>query len=405
MNQFRMYARGDRGGTFYWQDTISGRQGTLKTKDRKDAEILLNAKNESSRQAHLNRELGRVYLKAADAAFATRTWQDAMNSYCARGELREASRERPSRAFAGKHFDSIRRLVIAETSTETLLGLMEKAGNSTTDHFMRRLHNYAVGLGWLPWNIVPKLSWPQRDRQTRRAITAEEHAMILGAEANVERRHFYELLWITGCSQSDGAEVTADKVDWENGILCFQRKKLKSDATPCMLRIGPALAELLRKLPQEGPLFPSMKRMDSKHRAAEFCRRCRLLKIRGISLHSYRYGWAERAEKAGMPERYAQVALGHASKAVHRAYAKGAAVAVPSLDNYEQQARNVVAFPNTSGFAGKSNVGDSAILKSLLPEIRKAVLVAGRENAARLLGTLSDEFLSETTEAVTKSCR
>jgi hypothetical protein len=36
------------------------------------------------------------------------------------------------------------------------------------------------------------------------------------------------------------------------------------------------------------------------------------------------------------PERYAQEALGHTSAAVHRAYAKGAKVNIPSLDEYKQ---------------------------------------------------------------------
>ncbi len=39
-----------------------------------------------------------------------------------------------------------------------------------------------------------------------------------------------------------------------------------------------------------------------------------------VTLHSYRYAWAERAKTAGYPERFAQEALGHNSKAVHRAY-------------------------------------------------------------------------------------
>jgi integrase len=55
-----------------------------------------------------------------------------------------------------------------------------------------------------------------------------------------------------------------------------------------------------------------------------------------VSLHSYRYAWAERALKCGFPERFAQQALGHNSKAVHRAYAKHAEVTVPSLDDWEK---------------------------------------------------------------------
>jgi hypothetical protein len=54
--------------------------------------------------------------------------------------------------------------------------------------------------------------------------------------------------------------------------------------------------------------------------------------------HGYRYAWAERAKVVGMPERFAQAALGHNSKAIHRAYAKKAQIIVPSLEEYEAKA-------------------------------------------------------------------
>ncbi len=79
--------------------------------------------------------------------------------------------------------------------------------------------------------------------------------------------------------------------------------------------------------------------MRSCDRATEFRQRCDGLGIKGISLHSYRYAWAERAKSCGYPERYAMAALGHNSKAVHRAYAKRAAVEVPSLEEYETRAQ------------------------------------------------------------------
>src|ERR1039458_6335076 len=46
-----------------------------------------------------------------------------------------------------------------------------------------------------------------------------------------------------------------------------------------------------------------------------------------------RYAWAERAKTVGYPERFAQEALGHNSKAVHRAYAKRALMKIPSLED------------------------------------------------------------------------
>jgi hypothetical protein len=55
-------------------------------------------------------------------------------------------------------------------------------------------------------------------------------------------------------------------------------------------------------------------------------------------LHSYHYAWAERANVASYPERFAQEALGRNSKAIHRAYAKKALMKIPSLQEYEERA-------------------------------------------------------------------
>lgn len=71
-------------------------------------------------------------------------------------------------------------------------------------------------------------------------------------------------------------------------------------------------------------MFPHFGKQESAARATRFAERCQKLGIVGVSRHSYRYAWAERARASGYPERFAQEALGHTSAAVHRAYAKGA---------------------------------------------------------------------------------
>ena len=95
----------------------------------------------------------------------------------------------------------------------------------------------------------------------------------------------------------------------------------------------------LRRRPATGSLFHYLCTVRAGDRATEFHQRCVGLKIKGVSLHSYRYAWAERALKCGYPERFAQQALGHNSKAVHNAYAKHAEVTVPSLDDWEKSFR------------------------------------------------------------------
>lgn len=74
-------------------------------------------------------------------------------------------------------------------------------------------------------------------------------------------------------------------------------------------------------------------------------RALRGLGIKGVSLHSYRYAWAERAKTAGYPERFAQLALGHNSKAVHRAYARKAQVTLPLLEDYEKNMTSAPVIP------------------------------------------------------------
>jgi integrase len=130
-----------------------------------------------------------------------------------------------------------------------------------------------------------------------------------------ERRAFYELCWLMGGSQGDMANLTAEDVDWDTRIVNYRRQKTKNEAS---LHFGDELAALLRLLPQAGPLFPRLRASRASDRATEFKQRCAGLKIRGVTLHSYRYAWAERAKQCGYPERFAQEACPECPKVVRR---------------------------------------------------------------------------------------
>jgi hypothetical protein len=64
--------------------------------------------------------------------------------------------------------------------------------------------------------------------------------------------------------------------------------------------------------------------------------------MQAVTLHRYRCAWAERAKTAGYPERFAQMALGHNSKAWARVYTKKAQVILPPLEDYEKK---IIEFP------------------------------------------------------------
>ncbi len=92
---------------FYWQEIGTSRRGSLKTRDRVEAENLIMAMNEAHRQPVLNLAMGRAYLAAHDPEMITRTWErvfaemsthgiPATQDRCARA-LRSRSCERSPR--------------------------------------------------------------------------------------------------------------------------------------------------------------------------------------------------------------------------------------------------------------------------------------------------------------------
>jgi site-specific recombinase XerD len=342
--KYRMYRR--RNGRFYWQAKGSAKQGSLQTSDRRAAEKLLNAMNEAQRQPILNLSLARAYLVAHDPKMITRTWSEVMDEMATHGI--PSTQERCSRAFRSKAYDSIRHNPLVQTRGADLLDIMHANGNCVA-HYLRRLHNLAVDLGWLAWPILAKRAWPKIRSQTKRAITAEEHGAVIASEKNSERRAYYELLYETGAAQTDAATLTAENIDWKNGVLVYHRKKLGPFSEPARLTIGGKLRQLLQSLPCSGDLFPNIKKTSANHRSAEFRRRCRVAQIDGISLHSYRHAWAQRAKACGYPQRFAQEALGHSSRAIHEVYARGAVVVCPTLEEYElASAKKVIHVPFTS---------------------------------------------------------
>ena len=244
-----------------------------------------------------------------------------------------SNRIRSERAIEDKAFDSIRDMQLIETRAEHFLRVLESRKVST-NNYLRRFHNFAVDMGWLPWPVLPKKRWPAIHYKEKRAITWDEHQLILSRENNAELRAFLWCCWHIGGSQSDVAHLKAEDIDWRDQVVSFFRMKTRSVQ---IVRFGETFAEILRGLPRSGLLFPGLAAMDEKHRASRFQRACRRMHVTGISLHSYRYAWAERAKTAGYPERFAQEALGHNSKAVHRSYAKKAQVVLPSLEEYERK--------------------------------------------------------------------
>lgn len=319
-----------RAGIYYLQDAQTGRRESLNTRSKREAEQTRAARNDAAANPRVGLAMAKAILTTYDPQMARRTWQDVMEEFCRRGKPQTQTDRR--RLLARRPFDSIRLKKLIETTNDDFICLLRASGDQA-HHNLRCLQNLALGMGWLPWPILPPRLWPSVPHRRKRGVTFPEHQLIVRAEADAEWRHYYELLWETGASQTDAAKLRAENVDWNRCVLSYQRQKTEEWAH---LSIGEQLRALLQRLPDSGHWFPHIAKMRSSARAAEFFYHCRSLGINGVSLHSYRYAWAERARACGYPERWAQNALGHDSRAVHQAYAKGGMAVCPSLDEYEK---------------------------------------------------------------------
>ena len=153
---------------FYCEDRTTRKQTSLRTRDKHAALTLLHAKNESVRQPVLNLQIARAYLAAGDPAMSARTWQHVMEQIIA--TKRGSTRERWEYASKDQAFDPIRHHKLIETSAEQFLAVL-KNGSVSTNVYLRRVHNDALGLNWLPWAVLPKLHWPAVQYREKRAIT------------------------------------------------------------------------------------------------------------------------------------------------------------------------------------------------------------------------------------------
>ena len=340
-DKFRLFRRAS--GLWYIEDRQAKTQQSLRTRDETEAHRLLHARNEAHRQPAINIQIARAYLNASDPKLVSRTWQEVMESLVS---LKQGTnRSRWERAIDDKNFDSLRQLPIIETRAEHFLKVLTQAKVSS-NVYLRRIHNHALAMDWLFKSVIPKATWPKVIFKSKRAITADEHKCVIKREKNPERQAFYQLCWHLGGSQMDIANLTAEDVDWNDRTISYERAKLKNQEDrrikPPLIHFGEQVSTILRTLASTGPLFPNLLKVESKDRANEFRQRCHGLGIKGVTLHSYRYAWAERARQCGYPQRYAQEALGHNSKAVHHAYAKKAEVRVPCLEDWERQMKDKI---------------------------------------------------------------
>ena len=223
-DRYWLYQR--ENGVFYLQDKLTGKQESLKTRNAVAANRLLAGKNQSVELPMLNRSMAKTYLAAKSPELMERTWENVINNYVNSGVAE--SRDRKERAFRSQPFLRLRKVKLLDTEADHLFAVLEhkKSGNAA-HHYLRRIHNYALHLGWLLAPVMADAAWPAVRKKHYEAITEEEHLSILAKEQNEERKLYYEMLWETGGSQSDIANLHWDRFDKETNTIEFIRQKLE----------------------------------------------------------------------------------------------------------------------------------------------------------------------------------
>jgi integrase len=216
--RYRLFLR--RKSVYYAFDNTTRNFESLKTKDKAEAKRMLVALNEAGKQPAMNLSLARVYLRHSDPMISQRTWQHVLDEII---KLKSGPTQyRWQSASKDKAFDRIRSRLLIETHGEHLFDALN-SGTVSTNAFLRKMHNFALDMNWLPASVIPKRQWPAIHYKDKRAIMFEEHQKILAAEVNSERRTFYRLCWQLGASQGDIASLKGEDIDWTNNTVSFFR--------------------------------------------------------------------------------------------------------------------------------------------------------------------------------------
>ncbi len=133
--RFRLFRRCN--GVFYCEDSQTGKQTSLGTREQGQARRLIHARNEAQLQLGVNLQIARAYLMASDPDSQTRSWQHVMNEI-ARTKT-GSTHGRWLRAIRDKAFDLIRDLPILETRSQHFLRVLA-AGTVATNVYLRRVH-------------------------------------------------------------------------------------------------------------------------------------------------------------------------------------------------------------------------------------------------------------------------
>jgi hypothetical protein len=325
---------------------------SLRTKDEEQAK--LNLKKELGEEIlpeenvkHF--ELGKAHLVLSNPALIDRTFGQLYKKWYGQKHLGHSSKKRRIEEVGRGLFAKIRDYQLCDPKAKAIIEAATPELGIYAREVLGELQRFALKIGWalVPFVTPIFIAISHKERRKTRAITHQEHEAFVtherasatrpNAKYGTERADYYDLLFLTGAAQTDGANLKATHIDWKAKELVFHRQKT---GERCAIALGGRLEELLKRLPKEGQLFPNLCKLDQQKRGRDFRRHVKRMGLdkgeESLTLHSYRYHMAEWCCEVGMEMRYAQIILGHSSKTVANAYARKCKKAAPTPDTYQK---------------------------------------------------------------------
>jgi len=274
------------------------------------------------------------------------------------GEKKQSTIKKEKCCWKNACWNGLRHKRVIDTVANDFQEALKNAGVSLVE-FGRKFHNYAMNHRLIPYAIMGKEMWPKIDTDpVSRSITEGEHLTIVGYLSNPSLKPYNDhankhqgtmpemwrdewvnwlwFLWFTGASSADAANMKAECIRWGEGVLEYKRGKWIKPERHAPVRVaiakGGQFEKLLKRLPAAGNLFPLLSLRRSDERAKTFAGVIGCLGIPKVTIHGYRFAFAERAKEAGMSTEDRMASLGHADYDMHHHYDKNAKVTPASIE-------------------------------------------------------------------------
>ena len=244
------------------------RRMNLNTADEATAELLLKKKLGLVNTPQENLEhlmLGKAHLNLSNPELTEHTFEKLFKRWHSAKHLEESTKDRRKGEVKRSIFALVKNYKLCDPRAKAIIEANVDELGIFARESLGELQRLAQSLGWLQTQFVTPalIKVSAKERRKTRAITREEHEAFVAheraaanrpnAKYGTERADYYELLFLTGAAQSDGANLTSDNVDWKAKELVFARAKT---GERCAIAIAGSLEALLKRLPKKGPLFP-----------------------------------------------------------------------------------------------------------------------------------------------------